>query len=148
MNESIASKFNKLGMSTKVLLIQREGENYNKIFKNKSPLCSWVVSQYRAIFPYNFYDHLVSAQLLPPAQTCPLGTLHGRIPGAHSMLGAHLFKSAGGIHPDHGSWFQHLALMKSQTHQVSSTVGRSADQNPTVRQSIMYLHEEIRDQES
>jgi hypothetical protein len=56
------------------------------------------------------------------------------------MPGAHLLKPAGGIHPDHGSWLQHLALMQPQTHEVSSTVGGGTDQNPTVWQSIMYLH--------
>lgn len=95
----------------------------------------------RAIFSIiTFYNSLVSTKILLPAQICKLGTLHGRIPDAHPMPGAHLLKSAGGIHPDHGSWLQNLALMKSQTHKVSSTVGGSADQNPTVRQSIMYLH--------
>lgn len=78
-----------------------------------------------------FYD--INYLLLKPAY------LEGfQVPSP--MPGAHLLKSAGSIHPDHGSWLQHLALMKSQTHKVSSTVGGSADQNPTVRQSIMYLH--------
>lgn len=140
-NKSIDENLTKLRMSTKALLIWRQVENIMKYSGIRAHHVAELYHNNRAIFSIiTFYNSLVSTKLLPPAQICPLSILHRRIPGAHPMPGAHLLKSAGGIHPDHGSWLQNLALMKSQTHKVSSTVGGSADQNPTVRQSIMYLH--------